>query len=93
MNRKVIAMVGKTPHNYSACVIIGDGIAVATGYTLAELKQQMNEAVEFHIEGMMEDGDEIPSPFDGEFQLVFKFYKSMLKPARRAKKIGLRRPS
>jgi predicted RNase H-like HicB family nuclease len=92
MNGKVTAMVGKTPQNYSACVIIGDGIAAAVGNTLTELKQQMNEAVEFHVEGMKEDGDEIPHPFDGEFELNFQFNKSMIKPSKLAKRLGLRKP-
>jgi predicted RNase H-like HicB family nuclease len=92
MNKKVIAMVGKSKENYSACVIIGDGIAAAVGDTLTELKQQMKEAVEFHIECLREFNKLVPEPFDQNFELVFLFNNSMLKPAKRAKRLGLGKP-
>ncbi|MDR1716326.1 MAG: type II toxin-antitoxin system HicB family antitoxin [Prevotella sp.] len=71
--KKVVVTVGMTERNYSAYVNIGDGIAVATGKTFEELKSQMGEAVEFHLEGMREDGDEIPEVFDSGYELVYKF--------------------
>jgi predicted RNase H-like HicB family nuclease len=71
--KKIIVTVGMTENNYSAYVNIGDGITVATGKTFEELKKQMNEAVEFHLEGMREDGDEIPEIFNSEYELVFHF--------------------
>ena len=70
---KVTVTVGMTENNYSAHVIIGDGIAVATGKTFEELKEQMKESVEFHLEGMREDGDEIPVVFNSEYELVYRF--------------------
>jgi len=70
---KVTVTVGMTENNYSAHVIIGDGIAVATGKTFEELKEQMKEAVEFHLEGMREDRDEIPVVFNSEYELVYRF--------------------
>jgi predicted RNase H-like HicB family nuclease len=70
---KVTVTVGITENNYSAHVNIGDGIAVATGKTFEELKRQMIEAVEFHLEGMREDGDEIPKEFSGSYELIFYF--------------------
>jgi predicted RNase H-like HicB family nuclease len=70
---KIVVTVGMTENNYSAHVKIGDGIAVATGKTFEELKKQMNEAVEFHLEGMREDDDEIPEIFNSEYELVFHF--------------------
>lgn len=36
------------------------GAVVATGKTLEELKKNFKEAFEFHIDGMREDGEEIP---------------------------------
>ncbi|MDR1884169.1 MAG: type II toxin-antitoxin system HicB family antitoxin, partial [Prevotella sp.] len=71
--KKVIITVGITDNNYSAHVNIGDGIAVATGKTFDELKTQMEEAVDFHLEGMREDGDEIPEVFNSEYELVYHF--------------------
>jgi predicted RNase H-like HicB family nuclease len=35
---------------------------VATGATIEEVEAQMREAIEFHIEGMREDGLAIPEP-------------------------------
>ena len=71
--KKIKVTVGITENNYSAHVIIGDGIAVATGKTFAELKSQMQEAVEFHLEGMTEDGEKIPEAFQGVYELVYRF--------------------
>jgi len=70
---KALVTVGITDNNYSAHLTIGDGIAVATGKTFEELKEQMSEAVEFHLDGMKEDGDEIPHEFMGEYELIFQF--------------------
>ena len=75
---KIVVTVGMTEKNYSAHVNVGDGIAVATGKTFEELKKQMNEAVDFHLEGMREDGDEIPEVFNSEYELVFLFYPDSL---------------
>lgn len=71
--KKIIVTVGITDKNYSSHVDIGDGIAVATGKSFDEVKEQMKEAVEFHLEGMKEDGDEIPAEFLGDYELVFHF--------------------
>lgn len=35
---------------------------VSAGKTIEELKIMAKEALEFHIEGMIEDGEEIPEP-------------------------------
>jgi predicted RNase H-like HicB family nuclease len=35
---------------------------VATGATLAEAEEQIREAIQFHLEGLREDGQPIPSP-------------------------------
>lgn len=70
---KVIVIVGITENNYSASVDIGSGIAVATGKTFDELKNEMKSAVEFHLECMQEDGETIPALFDGDYELIYKF--------------------
>lgn len=69
---KIIVTVGITENNYSASVHIADGIAVATGKTFNELKSEMESAVEFHLECMQADGEEIPSSFKN-YELVYKF--------------------
>ena len=35
---------------------------VATGATIAEIELQIREAIEFHLDGMREDGTPIPIP-------------------------------
>ena len=47
--------------NYSAYVPDLPG-CIATGVTIAEVEQQIREAIEFHLEGMREDGTPIPPP-------------------------------
>ena len=47
--------------NYSAYVPDFPG-CIATGATIEEVEQQLREAIEFHLEGMREDGIEVPQP-------------------------------
>jgi predicted RNase H-like HicB family nuclease len=47
--------------NYSAYVPDLPG-CIATGETLAEVKQRMREAIVFHLEGLRQDGLPIPEP-------------------------------
>jgi predicted RNase H-like HicB family nuclease len=47
--------------NFSAYVPDLPG-CVATGATLAEAEQNIREAIEFHIEGMRDDGTPVPPP-------------------------------
>ncbi|MFA5924949.1 MAG: type II toxin-antitoxin system HicB family antitoxin [Methylococcaceae bacterium] len=52
-------VVEKTANNYSAYVPdLPD--CVATGYTVEETEREIREAIEFHIEGLIEDGLPIP---------------------------------
>lgn len=53
--------IEKAPRNYSAYVPDLPG-CVATGLTLEEVEQQIREAIEFHLEGMREEGLPIPEP-------------------------------
>jgi predicted RNA binding protein YcfA (HicA-like mRNA interferase family)/predicted RNase H-like HicB family nuclease len=54
-------VVEKAESNYSAYVPDLPG-CVATGVTLEEVETQMREAIEFHLEGMREEGLPIPEP-------------------------------
>jgi predicted RNase H-like HicB family nuclease len=51
----------KAANNYSAYVPDLPG-CVATGYTVEETEREIREAIEFHIEGLREDGLLIPKP-------------------------------
>lgn len=54
-------VIEKAEGNYSAYVPDLPG-CVATGITVAEVESQIREAIEFHLEGMREDGIPIPPP-------------------------------
>jgi predicted RNase H-like HicB family nuclease len=54
-------VIEKAEHNYSAYVPDLPG-CVTTGDTVAETLRSIGEAIEFHLEGMQEDGEAIPAP-------------------------------
>ena len=54
-------MIERTEHNYAAYVPDLPG-CVATDKTIEEVETQFQEAIEFHIRGMREDGLSIPEP-------------------------------
>jgi predicted RNase H-like HicB family nuclease len=54
-------VVEKTKNNYSAYVPDLPG-CVATGQTVKETENEIREAIEFHIEGLREDGLDVPQP-------------------------------
>ena len=51
----------KTNTNYSAYVPDLPG-CIATGLTVEETENEIKAAIAFHIEGLIEDGLEIPKP-------------------------------
>ena len=67
---KVIVTVEMTDNNYAAYLEKLPG-CVSTGKTFEELQKNISEAVEFHLEGMREDGEKIP--FESNYELVYKF--------------------
>ena len=54
-------VIEKAGANYSAYVPDLPG-CISTGETLAEVEANIREAISFHIEGMREDGTEVPPP-------------------------------
>jgi predicted RNase H-like HicB family nuclease len=54
-------VIEKAEGNYSAYVPDLPG-CVATGATVQEVESQIREAIEFHLEGLREDGLPIPAP-------------------------------
>jgi predicted RNase H-like HicB family nuclease len=55
-------VIEKVPDsNYSAYVPDLPG-CISTGDTLDEAKLNIHEAIEFHLDGMRQDGDPIPEP-------------------------------
>jgi len=58
---KYLIIIEKTETGFSAYSPDLPG-CVSTGTTLANTEANMKEAIEFHIEGMIEEGIEIPKP-------------------------------
>lgn len=54
-------VIEKAENNYSAYVPDLPG-CIATGATIEETEMQMREAIEFHLEGLRQDGVPIPLP-------------------------------
>jgi predicted RNase H-like HicB family nuclease len=54
-------VIEKAAGNYSAYVPDLPG-CVATGVTVEEVESEIREAIEFHIEGLREDGLDVPKP-------------------------------
>jgi predicted RNase H-like HicB family nuclease len=54
-------VVEEAGDNYSAYVPDLPG-CVATGATVAEVEQEVRDAIRFHIEGLKEDGLPVPQP-------------------------------
>lgn len=68
--RKVKVLIG-WDRNYSASCDDAPG-CVATAATLEGIKKEFASALEFHLKGMREDGDEIPAVFECEYELDFE---------------------
>jgi predicted RNase H-like HicB family nuclease len=58
---KYAIVIEKAQSNFSAYVPDLPG-CVATGSTIEEVEQEIREAIEFHLEGMREDGEPIQYP-------------------------------
>ena len=58
---KYAVIIEKAENNYSAYAPDIPG-CIAVGDTLEETKQMIQEAIEFHLEGMREEGLPIPEP-------------------------------
>lgn len=68
---KVKILIDWCGHNYGACPENEDIACVSTGKTLDEIKQNIVEAIKFHLIGMKENGEVIPSIFCGEWEPEF----------------------
>ena len=72
MATELIVRVGKAEKNYAAYVEGLDGF-VCTADTFEELKKEVVEGINFHLNGLREDGDPVPDIFNREYILVYKW--------------------
>ena len=70
--KKVIIEISYVANNYSAHVPLLPG-CVSVGKTKEEVIANIKEAIAFHLEGMREDGEEIPEEFKGETEVLLTF--------------------
>lgn len=59
--KKYLVVIEKTGTGYSAYSPDLEG-CVATGRTRDEVEREIQEAIEFHLEGMARNGDPVPEP-------------------------------
>lgn len=69
--KKVQVVLERAESNYSAFIPELEG-CVATGATIQETKENVNDVVAFHLEGMKDEQLEIPEIFKGEYEFEFK---------------------
>jgi predicted RNase H-like HicB family nuclease len=58
---KYLIVIEKTANGYSAYSPDLPG-CVATGSTRQEVERNMAEAIELHLEGLREEGEDVPKP-------------------------------
>ena len=59
--KRYAVVIESGPNNLSAYVPDLPA-CITTGKTVEEIEQNIREAIELHLEGMMEDGEPIPEP-------------------------------
>lgn len=67
-----IVEVSFTGRNFSAHLPALPG-CVTTAQTPEGIKENIEEAVRIHLDGMREDGEKLPASFKGPYKLGFKF--------------------
>lgn len=68
---KVRINIDWVPDNYGASPVNEDIACVATGKTLEEVEQNIVSALRFHVEGLQEDGEQVPEELLGEWEPEF----------------------
>ncbi len=68
---KNTVVLEKTDTGYSAYIPTLLGVA-ATEESISKVKEELKDALEFHLEGMREDGLGIPESFQGTYELEFQ---------------------
>ena len=69
--QKVTVDINYTGNNFCAYAPILPG-CVSTGASLAEMKKNIQDAIEAHIQISLEYNDPIPEIFKGEYELEFR---------------------
>ena len=71
MNKVLVILEKTSVEGYSAYLPELPG-CISTGNSLSDIKESIQDAVEFHIEGMKEEHLEIPEAFQEDYELSYK---------------------
>ena len=73
MEKKLQVKVSWTEDNFCGSWSDGqDGVVLVTAKTFPKFKEDMAEAIRFHIQGCVEDGDEFPTYLvNGEYEIEY----------------------
>ena len=73
---KIHVKIGWSGDNYS-CITDDkalNGVILVTGKTPEEIKKKFQESLQFHIDGCMKDGDELPEwLMSGQYEICYTF--------------------
>ena len=78
---KYVAIIGKTGNGYAAHLPDLPG-CIAAADTFEETRNLIEEAANFHVEGMLEDGETIPEPLNAAVEVEVTV--PTLRPAQQA---------
>ena len=71
---KIIVNVSWCDRNYGASIENVPGSVVVTAKTYDELVNEIKETLNFHVEGMMADGDDVPQWLrDGDYEFEYHY--------------------
>ena len=71
---KIVVNISWCNHNYGACLENVPGSVVVTAKTYDELIKEIKDTLEFHIEGMIADGDDVPQWLHGgDYEFEYHF--------------------
>lgn len=69
---KIKILIDWVPNNYGAAPVNEDIACVSTGESLEEVKKNILEALQFHADGLKEDGEPIPGELVGDLVPEFE---------------------
>ena len=69
--KTVQVILERAETNYSAFIPELEG-CVVTGATIQDIKENVNDTVAFHLEGMRDEQLKIPATFKGEYEFEYK---------------------
>lgn len=70
---RVFINAARTENGYSCSCDLLEGWVVAHDGNFESFKEYVQESIDFYLECAREDGQDYPSVFDGEYELIYKF--------------------